>query len=88
MTSRRFSVPIGMRNSNELYLLEFYSRFDHAVTPLVKKRNISLPELIPDRSMVIKRRGILDFCNVHALRSAECDTDHELARGKLEKRFE
>jgi hypothetical protein len=83
---------IGNINNNGLNLLQLCSEFNLAISnTFFRQKEKHKVTWIHPRSkhghmidFIITRRGDLrDVCNVRVLRSAECDTDHKMVRGKF-----
>ena len=87
---------IGKLNSNGPQLLEFCSQYNLAISNTffhqIHKHKVTW---IHPRSkhghlidfIILRKRDMGDICNVRVLRSAECDTDHKLVRGKFKLRI-
>ena len=87
---------IGKMNSNGLHLLQLCSEFNLAIsnTFFHQKEKHKVTWFHPRSKqghlidfIIIRKKDISDLCNVRVLRSAECDTDHKLVRGKLKLRI-
>lgn len=87
---------VGKVNSNGFRLLEVCSELDLAITnTFFRQKEKHKVTWFHPRSkqghlidfIITRRRDIGDVCNVKVLRSADCDTDHKLVRGKLKLRI-
>ena len=87
---------IGKINSNGLKLLEFCSEFNLAIcnTFFHQKEKHKTTWTHPRSNLghlidyiITRKRDLVDVCNVRVLRSAECDSDHKMVRGKFKLRI-
>ena len=87
---------IGKMNSNGLQLLELCSELNLAIcnTFFHQKEKHKVTWTHPRSKqghmidfIITRKRDLVDVSNVRVLRSAECDTDHKLVRGKFKLRI-
>jgi len=87
---------VGKVNGNGIRLLELCSELDLAITnTFFRQKEKHKVTWFHPRSkhghlldyIITRRRDISDACNVKVLRSADCDTDHKLVRGKFKLRI-
>ena len=87
---------IGKINSNGLKLLELCSELNLVIcNTFFHQKKIHKTTWTHPRSkqghlldyIITRKRDLADVCNVRVLRSAECDTDHKMVRGKFKCRI-
>ena len=87
---------VGKVNGNGIRLLELCSELDLAITnTFFRQKEKHKVTWFHPRSkhghlldyIITRRRDISDACKVKVLRSADCDTDHKLVRGKFKLRI-